>query len=71
MECPYCGCQGFYVKDLDNEYEMYEFNIVNGNIVFSDEFDESEGPKVDEETHTYCNQCSWHGKFRELKKKGA
>ena len=25
MKCPQCGCEKFYVKDPDDEYETYEF----------------------------------------------
>jgi hypothetical protein len=45
--------------------KMYEFEIVDGKIVFQDV--ESDPPQIDEETEIYCNECAWHGKLRELK----
>jgi hypothetical protein len=65
MKCPLCGSKCFYVKDPDNAFEMYEFEIVDGKIVFQDV--ESDPPQIDEETEIYCNECAWHGKLRELK----
>ena len=34
MECPLCGCVGFYIKDPDDEYETYEFAWRDGNVEF-------------------------------------
>ena len=67
MKCPFCGCQTFYVKDPEDEYEIYEFGLDSGDVVFSDGLEESECPAIENETLTYCNECAWHGKFRELK----
>ena len=68
MECPFCGCKNFYVKDPDDEYETYEFELKEDEAVFSAEVEASEAPDIVEVTETYCNKCAWHGKFKELKK---
>ena len=39
MKCPTCGCERFYIKDSDDEYEIYEFTTAKGTI----EFDSKEG----------------------------
>jgi hypothetical protein len=70
MECPFCGCQNFYVKDPNDEFEIYEFETKDGDIAFSEDVDEADCPAIEEGTETYCNQCAWHGKIQELKKKG-
>jgi len=67
MKCPFCGCEDFFVKDPDDEYETYAFSVGSGEIVVSENTDASECPAIGDETHIYCDQCSWHGKFKELK----
>jgi hypothetical protein len=70
MECPFCGCESFYIKDPQDEYEVYEFEVKDGNIAFSEESEEAECPPIAGNTETYCNRCAWRGKFQELKGKG-
>ena len=66
IKCPLCGSNSFYTKDPMDSYEIYEFELTEGKIVFSSEVDESEMPSVDEETETYCNRCAWHDKLKTL-----
>ncbi len=68
MGCPFCGCKSFYLKDPDDEYETYEFDLKGDEAVFSEDVGESEAPEIGDATETYCSKCSWHGKFHELKK---
>ena len=67
MRCPDCGSQQFYVKDPEDQYEILEFDLVNGKIVFPDTATESNPPEVAAETETYCSRCAWHDKFNTLK----
>lgn len=62
MKCPVCGCDKFYVKNPDDEYEIYEFECKGDEVVFIDEACE-----LCEDTHTYCDQCAWHGDYSALK----
>ncbi len=67
-KCPYCGSQNFYVKDPEDQYEIYEFALQGGNIQFKPgEEETSQPPEIGAETETYCGTCSWHGKFNTLK----
>ena len=66
-KCPLCGSQSFFLKDPDDPYELYEFDQEDGEIIFSSEGDEAELPKVEGETETYCNRCSWHDKLKALR----
>ena len=66
MKCPDCGCQSFYVKDPDNEYELFEFELKEGEVIGSGQED-SNPLEVTEETETYCDRCAWHDKFKTLK----
>ncbi len=66
MKCPVCGCLEFYVKDPDDEYDIYEFTCEDGDIVFDAAVDEKDAPPVSESTETYCNKCAWHGKMETL-----
>ncbi|WP_319576329.1 hypothetical protein [uncultured Desulfobacter sp.] len=68
MKCPTCGCEKFYVKDDDDEYEIYEFTTLGKNVVFDKALDSQEIPKITNEIHTFCNKCAWNGKFNTLTK---
>lgn len=65
-ECPLCGSNSFYTKDPTDPYEIYEFDLSDGKIIFSAEVDEADLPVVDQETETYCNRCAWHDKLKAL-----
>jgi hypothetical protein len=65
MECPLCGCQDFFVKNPDDEFETHEFSVASGEVRF--DRDEEGAPEIGEATETFCNKCSWHGKFNDLK----
>jgi len=67
MNCPTCGCEEFYVKDEDDEYDTYEFTCSEGEAVFSEEIDAEGAPQVENDTEAFCNRCAWHGKFGTLK----
>ena len=66
MKCPACSCVNFYIKDPDDEYETHEFELVNGEVAFDPGDEASLSPEVHDDTETYCNKCSWHGKLKEL-----
>jgi len=66
LKCPLCGSNRFYAKDPTDPYEVYEFDLSEGRMIFSSEVDESGLPEVDQETETYCNRCAWHGKLKTL-----
>ena len=70
-QCPFCGAQSFYVKDPDDQYEIFEFDLAEGQVQFKPQ-DEGASlpPPIREETETYCGLCSWHGKFNTLKRTG-
>jgi hypothetical protein len=68
MKCPLCGCQDFFVKDPEDEFETYGFSVADGDLRFGAEADGGPVPEVRAATETFCNKCSWHGKFQELKK---
>ncbi|MGD9505441.1 MAG: hypothetical protein AB7W37_11035 [Syntrophobacteraceae bacterium] len=66
--CPLCGSQDFYVKDSVDEYELHEFTIEKGEIVFSCECDESEQPEIGSGSSIHCNRCAWHGVMENILK---
>lgn len=66
MKCPTCGCEKFYIKDQDDEYEIYEFTILNGNVEFNADIGTQSIPKITNEIETFCDKCAWHGKFNTL-----
>lgn len=68
MECPLCGCQHFFIKNPDDEFETYEFSVASGQVRFGEDAEAASAPEVRGTTETFCNKCSWHGKFQDLKK---
>ena len=66
MKCPTCGCEKFYVKDEDDEYEVYKFTASGGKVAFEEEYDQNQIPNITGKIETFCNKCAWHGKFETL-----
>ena len=66
-KCPLCGSASFYTKNPEDHYEIYEFDLKEGEIVSTSEARDSELPGIAETTETYCNRCAWHGQFGTLK----
>ena len=66
-KCPICGSKRFYVKNPDDEYDIYEFECRDGEICFEDTLPDDECPEVSDSTETYCNTCAWHDKLDKLK----
>lgn len=67
MKCPICGCEKFYVKNPEDEFETFEFRIADGRVAYEPEAVEG-APEVGGATETFCNKCSWHGKIGDMKK---
>lgn len=68
MQCPFCGCHVFYVKDPEDEYEIHEFDCLKGEINFRNAAGGTSRPDIDEKTEIYCNQCAWHGQVPDSRK---
>jgi hypothetical protein len=66
-KCPFCGSQNFYVKNPEDQYEIFEFDLQGGQIQFKPGEEGGTPPAVEAETETYCGLCSWHGKFNTLR----
>jgi len=67
MKCPLCGCVEFYVKNPDDEYDIYEFTCKDGDISYEADADADDMPPVSDSTEAYCNKCAWHGKVETIK----
>jgi hypothetical protein len=67
MKCPLCGSLNFFVKDPEDAYEIYEFELKEDSVVFNRDVAEPDKPVVDSGTEVFCEKCSWHDKFQELK----
>lgn len=66
-KCPDCGCKRFYVKDPEDQYSLFEFDLVDGTIKPIDDENEANQLEVVDETETYCDKCAWHDRFKKLK----
>ncbi|MGD2038014.1 MAG: hypothetical protein PVH28_09035 [Desulfobacterales bacterium] len=69
MKCPLCGSLNFFVKDPEDAYEIYEFELKGDSVVFNSDVAESDNLVVDSDTEVFCEKCAWHDKFHELKKR--
>ena len=67
LKCPDCGARRFYVKDPEDQYNIFEFDLTKEGVIQFDEESGSNPIEVLEETETYCDRCAWHGKFGTLK----
>lgn len=68
MKCPLCGCRRFYFKDPDDPFEIYPFEVKDGQAGFDPEVEAPEAVEFDDGTETFCDKCSWHGPFQEIEK---
>ena len=66
-KCPDCGCQSFYIKDPEDQYELFEFELKEGQIISSEKETDSNPLEVGDDTETYCDKCAWHDRFKNLK----
>ena len=67
VKCPDCGSQGFYVKDPEDQYNISEFDVIDGEIVVTAVETGSDPLDVSDDTETFCNRCAWHDQFKSLK----
>jgi hypothetical protein len=68
MKCPDCGSQGFYIKDPEDQYNISEFDLQEGEIVFTAAETASANLELGDDTETFCDRCAWHDKFKTLKR---
>lgn len=61
MACPVCKSDQFYVKDPDDEYEIYEFQVLQGKLHLKDAGSGADAARMAETRDVFCNRCSWHG----------
>ena len=66
--CPLCGCEKFYVKDPDDEYELYTFECRDGEVCFDPEAAGCDPSLLTADTETFCDRCAWHDHLATLKK---
>jgi hypothetical protein len=66
-KCPVCGCQNFFIKNPDDEFETYEFQYKDKQVCFESGVEDSDTPEFVDSTEAFCDKCAWHGKVDELK----
>ncbi len=66
MKCPVCGCGKFFVKDPEDHFSMFTFEIKDTRPIFDDPEEEAEAPEVVGETETFCTKCAWHDRMEKL-----
>ncbi|MFN2354286.1 MAG: hypothetical protein ABR512_07160 [Desulfopila sp.] len=65
-KCPDCGATAFYVKDSEDQYNICEFSLEEGGVVYKDEMVEAERLPVFEDSEIFCDRCAWHDKHKVL-----
>ena len=65
-KCPACQSETFFLRDPDDEYEIFPFELVGDRIVFREREDPKSPPALKEETRIFCNRCAWNGRKTEL-----
>ena len=68
-KCPACGSESFYTKDPADQYNIFNFDLKEGKVIFKVEDTDSNPPDIVEETETFCQRCAWHDKFRTLNRR--
>ena len=68
MKCPDCGSQGFYVKDPEDQYNISEFDVIEGEIIVTAVETDSAPLEIIDNTEIFCNRCAWHDQFKSLKR---
>lgn len=63
MACPICKSNHFYVKDPDDPYETYEFQVGSDGVPLQNPQNRSV-PAAGEDV--YCCRCSWHGFMNQI-----
>ena len=58
MQCPDCGSQRFYVKDPEDQYNIFGFDLKEGRIVYSGKESEFDPLEIVDETETFCDRCT-------------
>lgn len=66
-KCPVCGAHSFYAKDPEDQYNINEFDVQDGVIVFTAAEHGADTIEVGNDTEIFCNRCAWHDKFEVLK----
>lgn len=67
MKCPSCGSNSFYVKDPHDPNTLYVFTCEEGEVCFDPDIGVDEPPQIQDDTETFCNDCSWHDSFKKVK----
>jgi hypothetical protein len=65
-KCPACQSENFYLKDPDDEYEIFEFALREGEMNFLENEGSKDLPPLRDETQIFCNRCAWHGRKTDL-----
>ena len=62
MACPICKSDQFYVKNPDDDFDIYEFQYEAGKVTFADSELDAEVGDITQKREVYCQRCAWHGK---------
>jgi hypothetical protein len=67
-KCPACASHEFYARDAEDGFEVYDFEIIEGEVVFSASEETLQVTGLEEDTEAHCSRCSWHGSLAALMK---
>jgi hypothetical protein len=52
----------FCLRDPEDQYETFPFELREGEIVFREREDPQTPPALGDETRIFCSRCAWNGK---------
>jgi len=65
-KCPACKSENFYLKDPNDEFEIFEFDLQEGEMIFLGNEGSKHPPPLRDETRIFCNRCAWNGRKTDL-----
>ena len=67
MACPLCKSQQFYIKNPEDSFETYDFELEDGRLRFDDPESAPTTDQIEKEEEIFCQRCAWHGPFDKIK----
>ena len=68
-KCPVCGCEKFYCKNPEDDYDTTALRIADGVAEPADTDAGSDAPRITADTEAYCDRCTWHAPLGDVLKR--
>jgi len=68
-KCPVCGCEQFYCKNPEDEFDITAFSVVDGKALPSEPDAGAGAHDLAPDTEAHCDRCSWHAPLENVIKR--